>query len=315
VARRTRDRAPRPRPAKVDGKSFTIGFLNPIAANENLKAIQAAAQAQAQALGMKFIAKDDQQKPDKQVSDFDQLLAQGADAIIVYPLDPKALSPSLKQAKAKGVPIVGFDVTFTRSAPTPDGYVAQIWQGRDTQAFVQAQALAQAKPGASVGLIGTSLPIPGLQYVTSREKYWAGEFGLKVLGEQGNPTDDVTGGQQAASSLLSKYPDMSAVLGYNDPSALGAAAAAATQGRSVITVGGNGGSDGLAGIKSGKLTATFQNDAVGQGQQAVYAAYDSLTDQHLPLPKIIVRGPVDGAVSKANVGAVQTWDQQVAAIK
>ena len=46
--------------------------------------------AQAKVFGCKVIALDDQLSPDKQVSNMQQLLAQEVDAIIFYPLDPKA---------------------------------------------------------------------------------------------------------------------------------------------------------------------------------------------------------------------------------
>jgi len=56
----------------------------------------------------------------------------------------------------------------------------------------------------------------------------------------------------------------------------------------------------------------MQVDAVGWGVQQVYAAYDLITKQHLPLPKIIVRPST--LVTKANVNSVPSWAAQVKAI-
>ena len=100
------------KPPVKSGASCTVGFQNPLAANESLQWFQKAAIAQAKAYGCKIIVLDDALSPDKQVSNMQQLLAQGAQAIIFYPLDPKATLPVLAQAKSKGVPVIAIDATF-----------------------------------------------------------------------------------------------------------------------------------------------------------------------------------------------------------
>jgi ABC-type sugar transport system substrate-binding protein len=106
---------------------------------------------------------------------------------------------------------------------------------------------------------------------------------------------------------------MNAVIGYNDPSAIGAVTAARGAGRTLTVIGLNGTSDGIAGVRSGQLAATVQGQSPGLGIQAVTAAYDLITKQHLPLPKVIVLPP--RIVTKANVDTIQNWNAQIAAIK
>ncbi len=303
-----------PTPTKQAGTKFTVGFLNPVAANETLMAMQKAAEKQTVALGGTFITRDDQNSVDAQVTHFNELLAQGVDAIVVYPLDPRALGPSLAKAKAQGVPVIGFDVTSKPNEPVPPGYSTQIWLGRDEDAYLMAQAMASAAPGAQLGLIGIGVPVPGLKYMMSRAGYWAQTMGLHVLGEQDNQQGDSTpGGQAAMAGLLGKYGNMNGTIAFNDPTALGAASAARTANRTVAIVGNNGDSNGLKGVESGMLAATIQADSVGQGQQAVIAAYDLVTKQHLPLPKIVVRGPI-ATVTRANFDSIKTWDQQISSM-
>jgi ribose transport system substrate-binding protein len=293
----------------------TIGFQNPIAGNETLHTLQLAVQAQAKAFGCKVIALDDQTQPDKQVSNMQQLLAQNVDAIIFYPLDPKATVPLLKQAKKKGVPVVAIDGTFgstKASVPYLPYLSTQVWQGRDIQAFLQVQAMVKAHPKAKVGIIGLGFPVPALKYLNQREAFWGKKYGLTIVGKQDNPSDDITGGQKAATGLVQRYSDMNAVIGYNDPSALGASIAARTAGRKITIVGCNGDSAGLSAVKSGKLAATVRVDPVGWGTQTVIAAYSLITKQNLPLAKIIVR-PAE-MITKANVGKAASWSAQIKAI-
>ena len=298
------------------GGACTIGFQNPIAGNETLHTLQLAVVAQAKALGCKVIALDDKTTPDVQVSNMQQLLAQKVNAIIFYPLDPKATVPVLKQAKRQHVPVVAIDGTFGSAkakAPYLPYIATQVWQGRDIQAFLQVQGLKAAAPGAKVGLIGIGFPVPALKYLNGREAFWAKKAGMSVVGTQDNPSDDVTGGEKAANGLVQRYSSMTAIIGYNDPSALGAVIAARGAGKKPVIVGLNGDSAGLQGVKSGKLAATVRVDPVGWGTQTAIAAYSLITKQHLPLPKIVVR-PAE-LVTKANVGTVASWSAQIKAIK
>lgn len=304
-----------PVPVKKGG-ACTIGFQNPIAGNETLHTLQLAVVAQAKVFGCKVIALDDKTTPDVQVSNMQQLLAQKVNAIIFYPLDPKATVPVLKQAKKQGVPVVAIDGTFGSTKATVPylPYIAtQVWQGRDIQAFLQVQGLKAVAPGAKVGLIGIGFPVPALKYLNGREAFWAKKAGMSIVGTQDNPSDDVTGGEKAANGLVQRYSNMTAVIGYNDPSALGAVIAARGAGKKLPIIGLNGDSAGLQAVKSGKLAATVRVDPVGWGTQTAIAAYSLITKQNLPLPKIVVR-PAE-LVTKANVGSVASWSAQIKAIK
>lgn len=303
------------KPAKKAGTKCTIGFQNPSAQNETLSSWQKAVQAEAKVYGCKVIALDDKLSPDQQVTNMQQLLAQKVNVIIFYPLDPKATVPVLKQAKAKGVPVLAVDGTFgspKATAPYLPYIASQVWQGRDIQAYIQMQELAKETPHAKVGLIGIGAPVPALKYLTQRQAYWAKKFGLTVVGSADNPTDDVAGGQTAANGLLQRYSQMNAIVGYNDPSAIGAYTASRGVGRKLTLIGCNGSSDGLAAIKGGREAATVQVDVVGWGVQQVYAAYSLITKQHVNLPKIIVRPSL--LITKANIGTAKSWADQIKAI-
>jgi len=303
-----------PKPKQKQGFKCTIGYQNPLAANESLQYMQKAAVAQAKALSCKLIPLDDALDPDKQVSNMQQLLAQKVNAIVFYPLDPKATRPVLAQAKRQGVPVVAIDSNFGNPKLTvAPGIVAQVWQGRDIQAFLQVQALKKAKAGAKVGLIGIGAPVPALKYLNARQRSYATKSGLTVVGSQDNPTDDVTGGEKAGNALIQRYDDMDAVIAYNDPSAVGAVVAARAAGKRLTVIGLNGTSDGIAAVKDGRLAATVQNDSPGIGRETVKAAYLWATKQNAGSPRVVVLLP--RVVTKANVNSIPSWDEAIKAIK
>jgi ribose transport system substrate-binding protein len=293
--------------------SCKIGYQNPLAANESLQYMQKAAVAQAKALKCKLILLDDALSVDKQVSNMQQLLAQKVNAIVFYPLDPKATTPVLAQAKKAGVAVVAIDSNFgDPKSPVTPGITAQVWQGRDEMAFLQATALAKVKPGAKVGLIGIGAPVPALKYTNAREKYYAEKLGLSVVGSADNGSDDVTGGEKAGNALIQQYPDMNAVIAYNDPSGVGAVVAAKAAGKTLTVIGLNGTSDGIQAVKDGRFAATVQGDSPGVGRETVKAAYALAAKAKLPTKLVILLPRI---VTKANVNSIPSWDAEIKAIK
>ena len=302
-----------PIPKKVAGKKFTIGCQNPVGpGNETTATFCKGVQAEASALGMKYIGLDDDLSIDKQVSNFAQLLARRANAIALYPLAPNALRASLAKAKKQGVAVIGLNVTFTKSAKAP-GYNAQVWEGRDTEAYLSVAQMAQIAPHGKIAIVGIGAPVPAIKYLAQRYRFWAKRFGLQVVGEQDNPTDDITGGRQAMSGLLGKYSTIDGVLAYNDESAVGSYTAARSAGRNGIKIIGiNGSSLGISALKAGHVAAIVQVDAVNQGAQAAGGAYDVLT-KHGKLPNVVVRRP--HLLTKGNLGSVASWSNELARIK
>jgi ribose transport system substrate-binding protein len=299
-------------PTMQSGTSCKIGFQNPVGANEFLGFVQKAVIAEAKGFGCTVIALDDALNPDKQVSNMQQLLGQKVNAIIFYPLDPKATTPVLQRAKKQNVPVIAIDASFgdTKAVPL---IATQVWQGRDIQAYLQANVLADEKPDAKVGLIGIGIPVPAIKYLTERQKHFSEQEGMTVIDTQDNPSDDVTGGEKAGNALLQRNQDVDSVIGYNDPSALGAVTAARATGRDITVVGLNGSSDGIDGVKTDKLIATVQVDPIGIGAQTATAAYSLITKQNLPLPPIVIRPGV--LVTQDNVEDIPSWQAQLDEIK
>jgi ribose transport system substrate-binding protein len=295
-------------PEAQDGTTCKIGFQNPVAANEFLGFVQKAVIAQAKQYGCTVVALDDALSPDKQVSNMQQLLGQNVGAIIFYPLDPRATRPVLQRAKRQNVPVIAIDASFGNTDPVPL-IATQVWQGRDIQAFLQANALAEEKPDAKVGLIGIGIPVPAIKYLTERQKFYSEEEGMTVVDTQDNPSDDVTGGEKAGNALLQRNQEVDSVIGYNDPSALGAVIAARATDRDITVVGLNGSSDGIEGVKSGRLLATVQVDPIGIGSQTAEAAYSLITDQNTPLPPIVIRPGT--LVNQDNVDDIPSWQAQL----
>jgi ABC-type sugar transport system substrate-binding protein len=289
------------------GGKYHFAYLNPVGGNEFLHTLGEAMRLETEKLGGRYTELDAKGDVNTQVSQFDQLIAQKVDGVAVFALDPKSVAPDVKRAKKAGIPLVTIDYDFA-AEPDLQGFDTQVLQRRDEGAYLGAGEMAKrAGSGASVGTIDFAVKVPSIVFSIDRGKFWAQKFGLKIAGNASNPSDDIAGGEKAMTQLLGKFPDIKGVIAYNDPSAIGAASAARTQGKRDLVFGGqNGGSDGLEAIKAGRETYTLKLDAPSMGKDFAWALFD--LKEGVDVPKSVKAGAPQ-LVTKDNVDSVKPWDQ------
>ena len=76
---------------------------------ERWKTDEAAIKGQLEKMGAKYIMADAQASAEKQISDIENLIARGANALIVLAWDSDAVLPAIAKAEAEGIPVVGYD--------------------------------------------------------------------------------------------------------------------------------------------------------------------------------------------------------------
>jgi ribose transport system substrate-binding protein len=297
----------------ANAKSLSPKVTFQVVANNETGFFQAkAAKAVAKSLGARMQVLYDNVSVDRQVTNFEQSLAQGVKAIIFYPLDPHALRSQLAQAKQSHVAVFALDAQPDVTQKLPADYTSEIIFNRDESAFLQVREFARLKPHGKIVVSSFGQPVPALEYYIKRVRFWAGKFGLTVLGRADNPTDDASGGERAMTGLLGRYPQLDGIIAYNDPTALGAVAAARSQGKTIIAIGLNGASDGITGVRSGRLAATVQIDAPRMMAEFVKGALIYAANPNAKLPPIVRVPP--HLVTKANVDKLPTWDEEVKAL-
>ena len=289
---------------------LTIGFLQPLGASETVATLQRTVELEVERLGGTTISLDALADPDLQVTQMEQLIDQGVDAIIVWPLDSRVLVASTQRAQEAGIPVIAMEsnpVDFEDLR----GFDAQVVFGRDLEAFIHAYEMAKLNPGGKVGTIGFVLPVESLEAYVQLTTAYAEQFGLEVVDRANDPSGDPAGGEIAGNELLTANPDLTGVFAYNDPSATGAGTAARAANRDIFTFGVDGESIGFESIRSGRQTLTIQVAIVEMGQELVAAAYILVQnpDADLP-PSVFPKMPV--VVTAENVDIVATWDDQLA---
>lgn len=294
-------------PQTPENADLKIGLLNPRAATESLQYLYDPAKERVAELGGEAIELDAQAKPDRQVTQFEQLLNQEVDAIGMLPIaEPKLLGPLLARAGKEGVPVIGFDVSPGVPEGVP-GFAGQVWQRPDYTTYLKVKAAAEALgPGAKIGEIGLAIPVPLFEYTAERTEHWAQQFGLDLVDTTEALEDTVDSAQEAAAGLLAGNPDMEGVLGYTDDPAIGASLAARAADRDIDTFGIGGNPFALDAIESGRLTATVVIDAVAEGRTMAEGLY--LAAQGKEIPPVVLAGDAFIATEDNVEEAREVWE-------
>jgi ABC-type sugar transport system substrate-binding protein len=167
----------------------------------------------------------------KQISDIQDLLNQGAQILIVAPVNSDGLDPALAAAKAKGVPVLTIDRKVTNTACSD--YLAFIGSDFADQGKRAADAMAKATDGkANVAvLLGSSgNNVTDLRTSGFEDQVAAKYPDLKIVASQTGDFDR-SKGQSVTEQLLQSNPDINAIYAQNDEMGLGAVQAVLSAGK------------------------------------------------------------------------------------
>src|SRR5580692_2799243 len=219
-------------------------------------------------------AKDDVSKQLSQVQNF---IANGVDAIIVNPVDTSATAAITKAAADANVPLVyvnrepadvdklGAKAAFVASNEVESGTletkeVCKLLGGKGNILVIEGQLSNQAAVQRTKD-IHEVIATPDCS-------------GIKIIAEQ-TAAWDRTKAQNLMTNWLSKGMKYDAIVSNNDEMAVGAIQALKAAGvdtKAAIVGGVDATQDALASMKAGDLKVTVFQDAAGQGKGAVDAA-------------------------------------------
>lgn len=310
---------------QVENKTLKIGVSIPAGSNNTVKTWYDAIKAKGKTYGMEVIGIDAQVNPSKQVSDIDSLLTQGVDAIIIWPLDAGALKPAIDRVNAKKIPVLGADFNVNKGGPDYS-LTNQVILGREEAAVKAAGLFAKTFPnGAEVAGIGMAIPVPGNIFVMKKFKSETEKYkNLNWVGQQDNPTDNISGAEPLMANLLTKYPKLQAIFTYNDESAIGAAQAILNANKKlyskespdgIMIIGCNAEESGIEAIKQGKEFATFNLNPVKAGVASVdfiHQLLDEKKDLTTLSKEIVIPLPM---INGDNLEQFISWKDEIASIK
>ncbi len=252
-------------------------------------ALEAAIREVVESHGDTLISMDPANDSNTQIDQIEDMISRGVEIMFVNPADADGIIPGLDMLKEAGVLTFGFDtevgdMSYLLSYAGSDNYNA---------GYVCGEDLAKKCPDGGDIIV---LDSPTMQSVTDRVNGFLDaikESGVtfNVVGQQ-----DCRGNQQEAANnaedLLNANPDVVAIFGGNDPTALGAYSAAEAAGVSPLIYGVDGSPDVKALLKDTMIEGTGAQSPVTIGKTIAETAYAYLAGEdveaYIPIKTFLI---------------------------
>ena len=228
-----------------------IGYTCMDGTNPFFVALEGSIREVVEANGDELISLDPQNSNEKQLALVEDLISQGIVAIFINPVDRDGITPALDALQAANIPMFGFDTEVTDM----DKLVTYAGSDNYNAGYVCGVDLVEKCPDGGPIIV---LDSPTMQSVVDRTNGFMAAIeghGFEVVAQidcMGNQEQGNLNGTDA----LTAHPDAVAIFGGNDPTALGAQAAAEAAQSSALIYGVDGSPDIKALIAEGKVTGT-----------------------------------------------------------
>lgn len=142
----------------------------------------------------------------RQISDLQSMVADGADAILIYPLSPTALNRVIRQACRRHVTVFTYDSTVTEPCAYNVSSITARYGANSAQWMVNAMG--------GKGTVVINHGVAGTSVTKTYDAQALGVFGrypgIRIVGEFYGNWNDATS-QQAVANLLAVHPDLDAI--------------------------------------------------------------------------------------------------------
>ena len=245
-----------------------LGYTCMDGTNPFFVTLEAAIREVVEANGDELISLDPQNSNEKQVSLVEDIITQGVVAMFLNPVDRDGIMPALDALKEANIPIFGFDtevadMSYLVSYAGSDNYNAGYVCGLD---------LVEKCPDGGDIIV---LDSPTMQSVVDRTDGFLAAIeghGFNVVAQIDSMGNQEQGNLNGTDALTA-HPDAVCIFGGNDPTALGAYAAAEAAGSSALIYGVDGSPDIKALIAEGKVTGTGAQSPVTIGKTIAETYY------------------------------------------
>ena len=237
-------------------------------------------------------------------------VAAGVDAIAIWVIDPSEPAEGVAEARAAGIPV------FAMERPRYDVDASVVFPNFNHGVYMAEHLATLVPQGARVGLIG------GPDVVDDIELMLGLRHGLEIAGltlvndpedpRYKNITDVAEGGREKARNLLADFPDLDALIPFNDETLLGALDALREDGRlgKLPMVSRNGNPKAVQAVRDGLHSGTWDLDITGIGQAVGDLIVRALVNGE-DLDGLCVSSPIGRMIDAERAKTWVPWDGRV----
>ena len=202
-------------------ESYTFGYTCMDGTNPFFVTIEDEIRSKVEANGDTLISTDPANDVSLQITQIEDMISQGIDAIFLNPAEAEGILPALDELKEAGIPIINFDtevadMSYVASYAGSDNYNAGKVCGEDL--------VAKCPDGGDIIVLDS----PTMNSVVDRTDGFLDAIdgkGFNIVAQQ-DAKGNLEQAMGIAEDLLQANGDVVAIFGGNDPTALGALAAA-----------------------------------------------------------------------------------------
>lgn len=276
----------------MENRPATVGLLMISSAAPYLAGYRRAFDLECRRLNLNVIGLDANNDPAVQASQADDLIAKRVDVLCFWPVDARAIVPSVRKAYAAGIPLV-----CTNSWPEPsvvDCFQSFVGASMVEEGIIAAHIMAEAL--GNRGKIAIIEGNPGQDATYWRSTAFLDELrriapAIQLLDKQ-TARWDRTRATAVAENFLTTFPDLDGILAQADDMAIGAIHAVQSAGRQgrVKIVSIDASREGLEALRNGALYGTCTQSPTFEGIYTARVARDVANGW--PPPPRWIRNPV-----------------------
>jgi ribose transport system substrate-binding protein len=278
-------------PAAAGGGTMKVGFSIATLNNAFFVGLKSGVERGAKAQGFVLVQTNANGDAQQQVNDAMNLLSQGVSALVLNPIDSKAIIPAVEKANQMNVPVYMLDRGSDGGKVTSFVASDNVALGRTGAQWIAAQL--KQRYGSEKGNVVDLIGLVGTTAATDREKGFSEEIAkypnIKVVARQEGGFDQEKS-LNAMTNILQKYPQIDAVFGANDDNTVGAEKAIDNAGRyhppgdpaHILVIGADGTAQALSAIRAGKQDATISQNPIGMAAKAMTFISDRAANKDVP---------------------------------
>ena len=269
-----------------------VGLLMISSAAPYLAGYRKAFDVEARRLNLDVIALDANSDPARQAAQADDLIGKRVDVLCFWPVDSKAIVPSVRKAKDAGIPLVCTNSWTEESAL--ELFQSFVGASMQEEGMIAAQLMKEALNGR--GKVAVIEGNPGQDAAYWRSGSFISELkriapDIRIIDRQTARWDRARA-IAIAENFLTSHPDLDGILAQDDNMAIGALQAIKSAGRlnRVKLVSINASTEGLQAIVNGELHGSCTQSPTFEGIYTARVARDVANGW--PPPPRWVRNPV-----------------------
>ncbi|WP_271986291.1 ABC transporter substrate-binding protein [Pseudoclavibacter terrae] len=250
---------------------ITIAMIAKGFSHQYWQAVKAGAEAAAaeEGVSVTFEAPPTESDVEGQVEMLTNALSRNPSAIGIAALDSRAVEPLLQQAQTQGIPVIAFDSGVDSDVPittaSTDNYAASALAAEKLSEELGGEGKVAMIIHDQTSLTGTQRRDGFVDWMTENAP------GIELLTPQ--YANDQNLAADTAKAIFAANPDLDAIYGSNEGSAVGIVSAASEAGRDdVLIVGFDSGKAQTDAVKSGAIFGSVTQNPVGIGRETVLAA-------------------------------------------